>query len=50
MISNRGKRLQIGEGILNWGKQISNWGRDCKSGQGFQIGTEITNRCRTSCS
>ena len=34
--------------ILNWGKKISNQGRDYKSGQdGFQIGAGTANRCRT---
>ena len=41
--------LQIVAGISNRGKEISNWGRDYKSGQErFQIGAGITNRCRTS--
>ena len=50
--------LQIGAalGISNRGKEITNRGRNFKSGQrdfesgqeGFQIGAGITNRCRTS--
>ena len=44
----RAKRLQIGAGVLNWGTEISNRGRDCKSGQErLQTGAWITNRCRT---
>ena len=40
------KRLQIGAGISNRGKEIPNWDRDYKLGQErFQIGAEITNRC-----
>ena len=49
------KRWQIGAGISNCGKEISNWGRDYisgkrdfKSGQRLQIGSGITNRCRTN--
>ena len=39
--------MQIGAGISNRGKEISNRGIDYKSGQeGFQIETGITNRCR----
>ena len=35
-----------GEKITNRSKEISNCGRDYKSGQeGFQIGTRFTNRC-----
>ena len=59
MITNRGrfqglqigaKRLQIHAGTSNRGKEISNRGRDYKSGQGgFQIGTGITNWHRTTC-
>ena len=32
------------KGITNRGKKITNRGRDFKSGQGFQIGADITNR------
>ena len=40
------KRLQIGAGISNRGKETPNQDRDYKLGQeGFEIGTEITNRC-----
>ena len=42
------ERSQVGSGISNWGKEISNRGRDYKLGQeGYQIGEGITNRCRT---
>ena len=40
-MSNRAKRFQIGAEITYGGK------RDYKPGQGFQIGAEITNCCRT---
>ena len=49
-ITNRGSfgDFKSGNKIINWGKEISNRGRDYKSGQdGFQMGTGITNRCRT---
>ena len=43
------KRLQIGAGISNRGKEISNWGkRDFKSKQGFEIWAGITHRCGTA--
>ena len=38
------KEFQIGAGISNRGKEISNLGRDYKSGQAFQIRAGITNR------
>ena len=44
-ITKLAKGLQIGAGITNRGKGITNWGRDYKSGQeGLQIGAGITNR------
>ena len=44
----RQKGLQIGAAISNRGKEISDWGRYHKSGQGgFQIEAGITYRCRT---
>ena len=43
-ITKLAKGLQIGAGITNRGKGITNWGRDYKSGQeGLQIGAGITN-------
>ena len=45
------EELKIGAvlGISNWGKKITNWGRDYKSEQeGFQIGAGITNQCITT--
>ena len=43
-----GLKIRAALGISNQGKEISNWGRDYKSGQeGFQIGAGIINRCRT---
>ena len=42
------KRLQIGAGISNQDKEISNQGRYYKSGQErLQTGAGITNWCRT---
>ena len=44
-----GLQIEAVLGISNWGKEISNRGRDCKSRQqGFQIGARITNLCRTA--
>ena len=40
-------RFQIGVDITNRAKEISNWGRDYKSGEkGLQIGASILNRGR----
>ena len=39
-ISIEAKRLQIGAGLSNRAKEVSNRSRDYKSGQGLQIGAE----------
>ena len=46
-IKAKGLQIRAAFGITNWGKKITNQGRDYKSGEKkLQIGAGITNRCR----